>query len=64
MSITPSDISAWIPIARTVISFFESLRHTENRAPTPEEIAEAIAGYQAAQDRLRRAEDAHEQKHG
>lgn len=64
MSITPADITAWIPIARTIVAFFDSLRRTENRAPTPEELAEAIAGYEAARNRVARAEDAHEAKHG
>lgn len=64
MSIDPASIAAWIPIARTIVAFFESLRRTENRAPTPEELAEAIAGYEAARNRLIAAEDAHEAKHG
>lgn len=64
MSITPTTITAWLPIAEMILRFVGSFRNVNNRAPTAEELATAIAEYEAARNRLIHAEDAHEEKHG
>lgn len=62
MSITPSTITAWIPIAEVVLKFIGSFRTVNNRAPTAEELATAIAEYETSRNRLIAAEDAHAEK--
>lgn len=64
MSITPSEIAAWLPIARSIGEFFVSIFQRENRAPTDAELTAFRAGLEQDRIRVVRAEDAHEAAHG
>jgi len=64
MSISPADIAAWLPIARSIADAVTSFFKVQNRAPSQAEIDEITTSIVEARLRVVRAEEAWEAKHG